>query len=331
MMIRFRLGVLLVAAATVPALAIAPARSATFDVAIFHTERDAFADAYKFWAAEVEKRTQGRVQFTAHYSGALTSIVETLGAVRRGVVPVGLTAASFSAGAVPALAYLEVIGGMPNEAEDARKVIDAIEPTMRTLLGQAGVEYLWMQPGFDVIVVCRDKHLKSPADWTGQKVRAAGRWQSAQVAAMGASPIAIDPAEQYLALQNKTVDCALSIPNLTQSLKLFEVAPKITRLRQPVNPSMYIMNPQSWRQIAAADQQIMREVSRATSHFAIRHLHDYMAGALRAMSATGADVYALSDAELKVTKERMQSVFGRIGEAAGEPGKTVVEHLKPYW
>lgn len=331
MMSRFPLHASIATAALALALAAAPAQSATFDVSIFHTERDAFADNYKFWAAEVEKRTQGRVQFKAHYSGALTSVVETFGAVRRGVVPVGLTAASFSAGAVPALAYLEVIGGMPNDAEGARKVIDAMEPTMRTLLGQAGVEYLWMQPGFDVIVVCRDKHLKSPADWAGQKVRAAGRWQSAQVAAMGASPIAIDPGEQYLALQNKTVDCALSIPNLALSLKLSEVAPKITRLRQPVNPSMYIMNPQSWRQIPAADQQVIREVSRETNHRAITYLQDYMAGALRTMTGTGAEVYALSDAELKVTKERMQSVFGRIGEASGEAGKTVVDHLKPYW
>jgi TRAP-type transport system periplasmic protein len=318
-------------AAAALALALVPAQSATFDVSIFHTERDACADNYKFWAAEVEKRTQGRVQFKAHYSGALTSIVETFGAVRRGVVPVGLTAASFSAGAVPALAYLEVIGGMPNDPADARKVIDAMEPTMRTLLGQAGVEYLWMQPGFDVVVICRDKHLKGPADWTGQKVRAAGRWQSAQVAALGASPIAIDPAEQYLALQNKTVDCALSIPNLVQSLKLAEVAPKITRLRQPVNPSMYIMNPQAWRQIPPADQEILRAVSRETNHRAITYLHDYMAGALRQLTGAGADVYALSDAELKTTKGRMQSVFDKIGEAAGEPGKSVVAHLKPYW
>jgi TRAP-type transport system periplasmic protein len=313
------------------ALAIAPAQSASFDVAIFHTERDAFADNYKFWAAEVEKRTQGRVAFKAHYSGALTSVVETFGAVRRGVVPVGLTAASFSAGAVPALAYLEVIGGMPNEPADARKVIDAIEPTMRTLLGQAGVEYLWMQPGFDVVVICRDKHLKMPADWAGQKVRAAGRWQSAQVGALGASPIAIDPAEQYLALQNKTVDCALSIPNLVQSLKLAEVAPKITRLRQPVNPSMYIMNPQTWRSIPAADQEIVRAVSRDTNHRAVTYLHDYMAGALRQLSGGGADIYSLNDAELKATKEKMQTVFDKIGEAAGEPGKSVVAHLKPYW
>src|SRR5262249_29165738 len=133
------------------------------------------------------------------------------------------------------------------------------------------------------------------------------------------------------ALQNKTVDCALSIPNLVQSLKLAEVAPKITRLRQPVNPSMYIMNPQSWRQVPAADQEIMRAVSRETDHRAITYLHDYMAGALRQLTAAGAEVYTLSDAELKVTKERMQSVFDKIGEAAGDAGKSVVAHLKPYW
>jgi hypothetical protein len=53
------------------------------------------------------------VQFKPSYSGALTSAVEALAAVRNGVVPVGLTAASFSSGAMPALGYLEAIGGLP--------------------------------------------------------------------------------------------------------------------------------------------------------------------------------------------------------------------------
>ena len=56
--------------------------------------------------------------------------------------------------------------------------------------------------------------------------------------ALGGAPTAIDPGEQYLALQNKTVDCALSVPNLVLSLKLYEVAPKLTSLRQAVNLSL---------------------------------------------------------------------------------------------
>jgi TRAP-type C4-dicarboxylate transport system substrate-binding protein len=307
------------------------ARAASFDVAIFHSERDALADAFKFWAAEIDKRTQGRVQFKPSYSGALTSAVETLGAVRNGVVPVGLTAASFSSGAMPFLGYLEAVGGIPNEPEPMRKALDALHPTVADLLRRGGVELMFMQPTYDVITVCSAKHLKSPADWRGIKIRAAGRWQSQQVQALGASPTAIDPGEQYLALQNKTVDCALSVPNLAVSLKLYEVAPKITMLRQGVNVSMYIMNTRSWASIAPADQAIVRAVSTEAMHRSIVHLQEIVAKAMADMKALGADVYVLDDGELKATKEKMQDVFGKIADGSGEAGKSLAAQLKPYW
>jgi TRAP-type C4-dicarboxylate transport system substrate-binding protein len=312
-------------------LASGAATAATLDVSVFFNESDLFATQYKNWAADVEKRTQGRVQLKAHYSGALTSVVETLNAVRRGVVPAGFTAGSFASGAIPALAYLEAIGGMPNEPETIVKAFGAVQPTLAGLFKKGGVELLWLQPSFDVLVACRDKHLKAPADWTGLKVRAAGRWQSAQVSAMGASPVAINPAEQYLALQNKTVDCVLSVPNLAQSLKLYEVAPKITLLRQNVNLSMYIMNPQSIGRISAEDQAALRKASADAQARAAVELKAAVARSIDALKSAGADVQALSDEELKVARQRMQSAFDRIAEASGEDGKALATALKPYW
>jgi TRAP-type C4-dicarboxylate transport system substrate-binding protein len=119
---------------------------------LFHSERDALAEQFKFFAAEVDKRTQGRVQFKPHYSGALTSIVETLGAVKNGVVPAGLTAASFAAGAIPAFAYLEVIGGIPSGAEDSRKAMDALQPVVSNLLRSYGVEFLFISPDCSSVI-----------------------------------------------------------------------------------------------------------------------------------------------------------------------------------
>lgn len=322
---------MLVAAWAGCVVAVAPAAAATFDVSMFHSERDALADQYKFFAAEVEKRTQGRVQFKAHYSGSLTSVVETLGAVRSGVVPVGLTAASFASGAIPALAYLEMMGGLPNDPDQAAKALAALEPAVAELTRKYGVELLFMQPTFDVIVVCSGKHLKMPTDWAGMKVRAAGRWQAQQVAALGASPTAIDPGEQYLALQNRTVDCALSVPNLALSLKLYEVAPRITALRQAVNMTMHVMNPQAWRSLSPADQEVMREVGKEATRRSVAHLHGVVAKSYEAMKAAGADIYRLSDAELKATRERMLSIVPRIAAAAGEAGKALEAALKPYW
>ena len=307
------------------------APAASFDVSLFFNESDLFATQYKNWAADVDKRTQGRVQLKPHYSGALTSVVETLNAVRRGVVPAGFTAAAFSSGAIPALGYLEAIGGMPNEPEAIVKAFGAVQPTLAGLFKKNGVELLWLQPSFDVLVACRDKHLKTPADWTGLKVRAAGRWQSAQVSAMGASPVAINPAEQYLALQNKTVDCVLSVPNLAQSLKLYEVAPKITLLRQNVNLSMYIMNPQSFGQILAEDQAALRQASAEAQTRTAGELKAAVARSIDALKATGADVYTLSGDELKTAEQRMRGAFDKIAEASGDDGKALAAALKPYW
>jgi TRAP-type C4-dicarboxylate transport system substrate-binding protein len=319
------------AAALTCGLAASPAASASFDVAIFHTERDALAETFKFWVAEIDKRTQGRVQFKPSYSGALTSAVETLGAVRNGVVPVGLTAAGFSSGAIPALGYLEAIGGLPNDADGMRKALDGIQPALTELLRKYGVELLFTQPTFEVVVICGGKHMKTPADWPGSKVRAAGRWQSQQVLALGGAPTAIDPGEQYLALQNKTVDCALSVPNLVLSLKLHEVAPKLTSLRQAVNLSLYVMNPRTWRSISAEDQATIRAVSAEAQQRGIATMRAVADRGVAEIKALGADIYVLNDAELKAMKDKMKPVFDKIGEGAGEAGKPFADQLKPSW
>ena len=312
-------------------LALSPAGAASFDVAIFHTERDALAEAFKFWAAEIDKRTQGRVQFKPSYSGALTSAVETLGAVRNGVVPVGLTAASFSSGAMPALGYLEAVGGLPNDADQMRKAIDGVQQPLADLLRKYGVELMFTQPTFELVVVCGSKHLKAVGDWPGTKVRAAGRWQSQQVLTLGAAPTAIDPGEQYLALQNKTVDCALSVPNLVLSLKLHEVAPKLTALRQAVNLSILVMNPRTWRSISPQDQATIATVSTEARQHSIINMRAVADKGLADLKGLGSDVYALNDAELKAMKEKMKPVFDKIAEGSGEAGKSFAEQLKPYW
>ena len=53
--------------------------------------------------------------------------------------------------------------------------------------------------------------------------------------------------------------------------------------------------------------------------------------ALDEIKQKGGDVYALSDAELKVTRQQFQTVFDRIAAGAGDAGKAVAAVMKPYW
>ena len=213
-----------------------------------------------------------------------------------------------------------------------RKALDGVQQPLADLLRKYGVELMFTQPTFELVVVCGGKHLKAVGDWPGTKVRAAGRWQSQQVLALGAAPTAIDPGEQYLALQNKTVDCALSVPNLVLSLKLHEVAPKLTALRQAVNLSILVMNPRTWRSISAAGPgDASRAVSTEARHAPITKMRAVADKGLADLKGLGSDVYALNDAELKAMKEKMKPVFDKIAEGSGEAGKPFAEQLKPYW
>lgn len=307
------------------------ATAASLDLSIFHNEREALAETQKWWAGEIDKQTSGRLQFKPHYSGALTSAAETLNAVRNGSVPAGLAPASFVSGLIPPAAYLEPLFWLTADVPSATKALEALQPRLEELFRARGVEYLWLQPSYGLLVACRDKHLKQPVDWKGVKIRAAGRWQGIQLTALGATPVAIDPGEQYLALQNKTVDCALSNGTLALSLKLHEVAPKITYLRGSVNASMYLMNAKAWAQLSPADQQVVRSVSREAMRRALPFLVGEHEKAIATMKQGGADVFTPSDGELKATRGTMSVVFDKIGEGAGDAGKPIAAELKPYW
>ncbi|MBI2316055.1 MAG: TRAP transporter substrate-binding protein DctP, partial [Betaproteobacteria bacterium] len=124
------------------------------------------------------------------------------------------------------------------------EAVKALRPVLeRQFRAQGkGVEYLWSESLGELIVLCRNRHMKSPADWKGLKVRTAGRWQAEQLRGMGVSTVAMDVSEQYIALQNRTIDCALLVSGLASALKVHEVAPKVTLLRMSVNFNSFIMN-----------------------------------------------------------------------------------------
>jgi TRAP-type C4-dicarboxylate transport system substrate-binding protein len=308
-----------------------PAAAVTIDVALFHTERDTFAEAYKWWADEVAKRTDNRVQFKAHYSGSLLPLGEVFNGVRNGVIPAGVVAPSVVSGQIPAMGYIEAIGGLPSDPATQAASLDKLQGHIEGLFRQSGVEYIWMQPSAGAAAACTGKHLKSAADWKGIKIRSAGRWQGAQMQQFGASPTSIDPGEIYLALQNKTVDCSLTVNNLALSLKLYEVAPKLTQFDMPVNAVIYIFNKDVWSKISEADRQTIKAASKEATIRAATIVYTAQEEAAKKIKELGGDLYKLNPAEQAAFRKAMEPVFDKIGEASGANGKPIADVLKPHW
>lgn len=321
-------GLCALGASMLPAAATAQTR---LDVAIFHIERDPYAETLRWWISEVQTRTGGKVQIRAHYAGSLAKLTEVFDAVRNGVVPMGLVAPSFISGVMPPMAYLEMVGGFPSTQEGTERALPAMRPLMEKMFEAQGMVFLWQQPAFSVGVACRDKIMKSPADWKGVKVRTAGRWQAEQMKALGAIPVAIDPSEQYLALQSRAVDCALGIPTLLLGLKLNEVAPKITHLRMSVNAMLYVVNAKTWAGLSPAERDAISAASLEAEKRAVPFLLGSMDDYYARLKAAKADVQAISDADLKTYRDAFRPVFEAIDRTSGDSGRSLGDQLRKYW
>ena len=316
---------LLVLAAPAPSVAL------TLDLSIWHSERSAWSHAVKFWMDETKKQTQNRVELRPFYSGALGKITETFKAVRNGSVHVGTTAAGVESSRIPALSYVEGEAGMPNDAEMWLKVAGQLRPILSRLFDAQGVKYLWMQPSFGGTVNCRDRHLRNPSDWKGLRVRTAGRWQVEQIRTLGANPVATDPAEQYIALQNGTLDCVLSNHEITYAFKLYEVAPKIVNLGVPVNVLIYIANKRTWGKIATSDQKKVESLAIEAEKIAANHLEPLQPVLRDKIRKAGGDVYSLDKGEKAAFVNAIRPVFDKMDGVSGADGQLVRKILEPHW
>ncbi len=313
-------------------LALSSAHAQTrLDFAIFHPERNFWSVTLKWWMEEVEKQTEGRVKPVPHYAGSLVNVNETLRSVREGAVPMGVVAMGAISGQVPAVSYIEAIGGMPDGRAAFVESQARLRPVLETLFRVQNAEYLWSQGSGPLNVACRDRHLKAPDDWKGRKVRTAGRWQVEQIRALGASPVAMDPGEMYLALQNRTIDCALGNNVLALGFKLHEVAPKITVLRAPVNLSAYIINAGAFGKLSPADRDAMKrigvEAERRSAEYLVKATND----AADQMRQQRADIYTLNDVELAAFRSGIRPAFGKMDAESGPAGRQIADILRGYW
>jgi TRAP-type C4-dicarboxylate transport system substrate-binding protein len=321
---------LLAAATTIACLGMGgAARAQTFEFAVWYSDRDFYAEHARRWASEVEKATQGRVKIKLHFSGALVPAKETVNAVRSGAVGGGTTSISFIAGLVRPTSYMEPLLWIPAEPKIATETMNKLLAPSRALLEKRGLKLMFTFPSAGLVTNCINGHIKKTADWKGKKIRAAGRWQGIQLRAVGAAPVAIDPGEVYIALQNKTVDCMMFLANLTLSAKIQEVAPYITYWRDGANASMYYLNLDQWNKVSPADQKAMIEVSDKMVSEAAPRLLQMQEDAIEALAKAGAKVYRASDAEISDMKKAMSVVWKDVEQVAGPEGKPFAEVILP--
>lgn len=292
----------------------------TFEFAVWYSDRDYYAAMTNDFAKEVEKTTAGRVKFKLHYSGALVPAKETVEAVRNGSVGGGTTSISFLAPIIREFSYIEPLFWVPADAKIASEMMDKLNPLMNAAMEKRGMALLFALPSSGLITGCRRGHIRAVADWKGKKVRAAGRLQGLQLRAVGAAPVAIDPGELYIALQNGTVDCTMFLANLALSTKVYEVAPNITYWADGANSSLYYVNLAQWKKVSEADRKTVLAIAdKVAKNWAVQQI-GMQVQAAKDLEKAGAKVIYPTRAEIDANKKAM-AVWDEIGKIAGPAGK----------
>ena len=300
-----------------------------FEFAVWYSDRDYYAPMTNEFAQQAEKVTQGRVKFRLHYSGALVPAKETVEATRNGSIGGGTTSISFLAPIIREFSYIEPFFWIPADAKVAHEMMDKLNPHMMQAMERRGMALIFALPSSGLLTACRRDHIRTVADWKGKKVRAAGRLQGLQLTAVGASPVAIDPGELYIALQNGTVDCSMFLANLTLSTKIYEVAPNITYWADGANSSAYFVNLAQWRKVSEADRKAILAAGDAIAKkWAVEQI-GMQVQAAKDLEKLGAKVIYPTRAEIDATKNAMAPVWAEIEKIAAEAGKPYRDIIVP--
>lgn len=228
-----------------------------------------------FWTKRLPEKSNGAVTAEIKaFSEMGMKGPEVLRLMGQGVIEIGATVISYLAADDPANEMVDMAGLLPDVAT-ARRVTDAAKPVYEKLYREKfGVELLGVGTYPGQVLFCNGE-IKGLADVKGKKVRVGGRSQSEFVAALGGSPVTMGFGDVVPALQNRTVDCAITGSISGNLAKWHEVTTHLLVLPLQWNQIMYAVNLKTWQSwspalrnfINAEIKQLEKDVWDAAAHF----------------------------------------------------------------
>ncbi|HVL57488.1 MAG TPA: TRAP transporter substrate-binding protein [Burkholderiaceae bacterium] len=199
-----------------------------------------------FWTKQLNERSGGAI--TAEIRGFNEMGLkgpEVLRLMGQGVMEIGSTVISYLAADDPANEMVDLAGLLPDVAT-ARAVTESTRPVYDKLYREKfGVELLGFGTYPAQVLFCNGE-IKGLQDVRGKKVRVAGRSLSELLEALGATPVTMSFGEVVPALQNRTVDCAITGSLSGNLAKWHEVTTHLLALPLSWNQIVYAVNAKTW-------------------------------------------------------------------------------------
>ena len=218
------------------------------------------------WAAEVERRSEGRIQIAVHAGGTLTKADQCWQGVLSGVSDLGMSCFAYTPGRFPLLEALDLPLGWPDGLTATRvatRLVAEYAPEET-----AGAKILYVH-GHGPGILATRRPVRSLEDLRNMKIRGTGL--SAGIAsALGAVPVGMPQPETYDALQKGVVEGTFCPIETLKGWKQGEVVQFVTDTKAiGYTTAMFVaMNLRAWEALPADLRQVLLDVS---GEFVDRH------------------------------------------------------------
>lgn len=288
----------------------------------------------KYFFEEVSKETGGLLTFEYFFAGSLVNSGDCLDSVSNGLVdiafvPEGFFETQFYPTFVATIPYTTTSEWVTNKA--LYEMFQTYEPFQKMCDAQNVVNLGVVAPS--ELSLCSNKKLETLEDLAGLKIRAMGA-VNADMAKLGATPVALQASEIYEALERSTVNAATGIPiTLAVSYKLEEIVDYFifTGYGMYTTSSIY-MNKSVYESLPDAYKQAFKTVyERFVDEYSSE---EWMGGALKesveAIKAAGGEIVILSDEEQAKWAEKLSVDAQEFVETANSYGYNGQEILDTY-
>lgn len=308
--------------------ALAKKKSTELSFAIhFNPSNEIYLHALKPWAAELEKRTNGKYKVKFYLSQSLAKTKDQYDAVVKGIADMSWGLHGFNPGRFPLISVMHNPYLSPSTTVGTKALLKLYEqtPAMRKEHDDVHILYIWATLPVEIHTI--KKPVRTLEDLKGMKI-ACQPGSTSIVEALGASPVPLPPPAWYQTLEKGVVDGIAVAYAAFNAWKLQEVAKYHTHAHMGSVTAWCAMNKNVWNGLPKDVQKIITEISRDLPVANSKAVLDAQEKLLKELAESGHELIELSPEELAKWKQAAVPVreeWVKKMDAKGLPGREVLE------
>jgi C4-dicarboxylate-binding protein DctP len=278
---------------------------------------------------EVETRSERAILVEIFDNSRLYKDYEVLGAVASGAIEMGDVPTAQFHKTAPALEVFEqpflfnfeaLVRAATNPDGDIRRLLDS------AVVEATGVRVLWWQSyGQSVLFSKGGRHIKSPSDIKGQKVRTFGENMANLINYCGGTGLVISASKQHQALKDGTVDVVMTGITGVTGRELWKVSDTITVTDHAALEFVVIINEKVWQSLAQEHKAIITAAARRAERDLRQKMADIEAEAYAFARQKGMTVHELTPNEVAEWRACSAGIMDDFMNNSGELARRLME------